>query len=235
MSALAHKLLQKYYANRPHPYRIFEEKAHALVNTSTVLLDAGCGRTAPVLAKFRGQAERLVGVDLVEFKDVPDDIETHNADLANIPLPSGSVDLIISRSVFEHLTEPDLVYREMARILKPGGKVLFLTANMWDYGTLIAKCIPNRWHGRIVKKTEGRDEIDTFPTAYKTNTRQAVNRLAANSGFDVSSFEYISQYPNYLLFNGVLFFIGTCFERLIHRVQQLAILRGWILVTLHKR
>ena len=54
------------------------------------------------------------------------------------------------------------------------------------------------------------------------------------SGLKVDAFEYLSQYPNYLMFNGALFFIGTCFEKLISRVDALRILRGWILVTLRK-
>jgi hypothetical protein len=27
---------------------------------------------------------------------------------------------------------------------------------MWDYGTLVAYIIPNKYHARIVKKVEGR-------------------------------------------------------------------------------
>ena len=48
---------------------------------------------------------------------------------------------------------------------------MFLTANMWDYGTLVARAVPNRFHAGIVKVVEGRAEEDTFPIAYKTNTR----------------------------------------------------------------
>ena len=81
---------------------------------------------------------------------------------------------------------------------------------------------------------EGRQEEDTFPTAYKSNTRRSVERLAAASGLRVAAFDYLSQYPNYLMFNGVLFFLGMCYEKLIARVHALRGLRGWILVTLEK-
>ena len=36
-------------------------------------------------------------------------------------------------------------------------------------------------------------------------------RLASEPGL-MWNFEYLSQYPNYLMFNGVLFFLGMCFE-----------------------
>jgi SAM-dependent methyltransferase len=235
MSALAHRLLDRFYRGVPHPYRLFEQHVDRLIaQGARVLLDAGCGRTVPVLRKYLGRAERLIGVELVEFTDVPPGIETHNTDLAHLPLADASVDLIMSRSVFEHLTDPASVYREFARVLRPGGRVVFLTANLWDYGTLVARLVPNRLHGRIVKVVEGRAEEDTFPTAYKTNTRSDVDRLAADAGLAVERFEYLSQYPNYLMFNGLLFALGTAFEKLISRFEFLRFLRGWILVTLVK-
>lgn len=234
MTALAQKLLHKFYADSTHPYRAYEQCVDGLLRPADTLLDAGCGRSVPVLKRYLGRAGRLIGVELVEFSDVPPGIETHNADLAKLPLADGSVDLIMSRSVFEHLSDPDSVYREFSRVLRPGGAVVFLTANMWDYGTLVARLIPNRFHARIVKRVEGRDEEDTFPTAYRTNTRRDVDRLAAASGLDVESFQYLSQYPNYLMFNGALFYLGMCFEKLISRFNSLRFLRGWIMVTLRK-
>ena len=235
MTSLAQRLLTRFYKDSPHPYRIFEEHVDSLLAPGArVLLDAGCGRTVPVLRKYIGKADRLVGVDLVDFPDVPSSIEAHKTNLATLPLPDSSVDVIMSRSVFEHLTDPDAVYREFMRVLRPGGRVVFLTANMWDYGTLVARLVPNRFHGRIVRFAEGRAEEDTFPTAYKTNTRRDVDRLAHASGLEVEEFRYLSQYPNYLMFNGLLFAIGTAYEKVISRFEGLRLLRGWIMVTLLK-
>lgn len=236
MTAMADRLLRKYYANSPHPYRLFEVAVDQALGTAKqkVLLDAGCGRTVPVLRKYLDRASHLIGIELVDFTDVPPGIEAHQADLAHIPLPDACVDVIMSRSVFEHLTDPESVYREFQRLLKPGGQLIFLTANMWDYGTLVARLVPNRFHSGIVKRVEGRAEEDTFPTAYKTNTRADVNRLAQGAGLTVQRFEYLGQYPNYLMFNGPLFLLGTAYDKLICRFHALRILRGWILVTLGK-
>ena len=234
MSESAERLLKKFYGNSPHPYRLFEEQVGRTLRPDSVLLDAGCGRTVPVLRKFVGRASRLIGVELVEFTDVPSGIETFRADLANIPVADASVDVIMSRSVFEHLEDPAAVYNEFARILKPGGRVIFLTANMWDYATLIARLVPNRFHPSIVRWTEGREEADTFPVCYRTNTHRTVLRLAADAGLEVDEFRYLGQYPNYLMFNAALFLLGTGYDKLVTRFEALRFLRGWILVTLRR-
>lgn len=235
MTTLSEKLLRRYYKSEDHPYRIFERRINDLLNPGDTLLDAGCGRTVPVLRNYVGRAQRLIGVELEEFTDVPEGIETFNTDLANIPIEDSCVNLIMSRSVFEHLQDPAAVYQEFSRILKPGGKIVFLTANMWDYGTLVARLVPNRFHARIVKNVEGRAEEDTFPTAYRTNTLGDVKRLADSSGLTINSFEYLNQYPNYLMFNGLMFFLGMCYEKITSRFEFLRILRGWIMVTLEKK
>ena len=122
MESLAIRLRERSYCNALHSYRVFEQRVESMVEPGcTLLLDTGCGRTVPVLRKFLGKAARLIGVELVEFTDVPPGNEAHNSDLGRLPLPDASVDVVMSRSVFEHLTDPASVYRELARMLCPGG------------------------------------------------------------------------------------------------------------------
>jgi SAM-dependent methyltransferase len=234
VSELANRLLGKFYGDSPHPYRIFEDEVGRALRSESVLMDAGCGRTVPVLRKYIGRASRLIGVELVEFTDVPKGIETFQADLSSIPVPSASIDVIMSRSVFEHLEDPAAVYRESARILKPGGRLIFLTANMWDYATLIARVVPNRFHPAIVARVEGREEADVFPVCYRTNTYRAVARLAADARLEIEDFRYLGQYPNYFMFNAALFVLGTGYDKLVSHFESLRFLRGWILVTLRR-
>jgi SAM-dependent methyltransferase len=234
MTALSEKFLEKYFGQQEHPYQTFEKTVDSLLCSNHTLLDAGCGRTAPVLSKFLGKAGRLIGIDLVDFQDVPSDMELYNGDLSHIPLPDQSVDIMMARSVMEHIEQPTAVYREIYRVLKPGGYLVFLTANLWDYASLIAHVTPNRWHPWIVAKTEGRQEHDVFPTQYKTNTYRAICKHCIESGLTLHQFEYLGQYPAYFMFNGFLFLIATGYEKLISRFRFLHFLKGWILATLYK-
>jgi SAM-dependent methyltransferase len=233
MTALAQRLKDRYF-RQPHPYELFEREIMRHLKSEHTLLDAGCGRTAPILAKFRGMARRLVGIDLVEFDSTAKELELHRCDLAAIPLDDDTVDIVMARSVMEHVTDPARVYTEVHRVLKPGGRFVFLTANLWDYASLVAKLVPNRFHPWIVSKTEGREETDVFPVAYRTNTRRAVERYARRTGFAVESFSYLGQYPCYFMFNGFLFLLATGYEKSISKVRLLNFLQGWIFVTLRK-
>ena len=234
MTELAERLLERYFGDDEHPYITFERRVEALLSPEHTLLDAGCGYTAPVLVKYRGKARRLIGIDLVEFPAGVDGVELRRGDLARTGLEDSSVDVAMARSVMEHVTDPRAVYAEMHRILRPGGYFVFLTGNLWDYAALAACAVPNRFHPWIVRRTEGREEFDTFPTAYKTNTRRAVNKWSAGAGLDVVSFEYLGQYPSYFMFNGALFLVATAYEKLLRRFRALACLQGWILVVLRK-
>jgi SAM-dependent methyltransferase len=235
MTKLAERLLERYFGDDEHPYRTLEREVETAVRPEHTLLDAGCGRGAPVLLKYRGKAQRLIGVDLVEFDSPVDGVELLNNDLASIALDDGSVDIVMCRSVMEHIEDPRAVYREIHRVLKPDGRFIFLTANLWDYASLIAKIVPNRFHPWIVAKTEGRKEKDVFPVQYRTNTHGAVEHWAGSAGFEVVSFRYLGQYPGYFMFNGALFALATAYEKMLRRFESLRFLRGWMLVTLRKR
>ena len=233
MTALAQRLKDKYF-QQDHPYRIFECEVDHYLEPGHTLLDAGCGRTAPILAKYRGKARRLIGVDVVDLNQTVEGLELYHCDLGEIPLDDSCVDLVMARSVMEHVTDPAKVYAEIYRVLKPGGHFIFLTANLWDYASIIAKLIPNRLHPWIVSKTEGREERDVFPIAYRTNTRSAVDKWTKQVGFENVSFSYLGQYPSYFMFNGFLFLLATGYEKLVGRVSLLNFLQGWILATLRK-
>lgn len=238
MKTYTQRLKERFFESEDHPYRHFERKIHELLNDGEAILDAGCGHSADVLRKYKDTATRLIGVDLVDFDKVAksdSDIEVLTNNLAKIDVEDNSMNIIISRSVFEHLEDPLSVYKEFSRLLKSGGHAIVLTPNLGDYSAWISKAVPNKWHPWLVSKTEGRNERDTFPAFYRTNTVGAVNRLASKTGFELIELEYLGQYPCYFMFNPVLFLMATGYEKLISRFEMLKYLRGWLLFVLQKK
>ncbi len=227
--------MDKYFPPSDHPYRYYDTVVENFVNQESTILDIGCGRTAPNLKKYLGRAKRLIGIEVIPFTETIDGIELYTHDIIDMSsVESDSVDVVFCRSVMEHITDADGAYKEVLRILKPGGRFVFLTANFYDYASIIAHIIPNRFHASIVKATEGREEEDTFPTAYACNTKRKVLSLCEEHGFDVAEFKYMGQYPCYFLFNKYLFWLGTKYELFLRRFKSLHFLQGWIFSTLQK-
>jgi len=237
---LSERLKERWFDDADHPYCHFEREIERQLEPQHVLLEVGCGRRAELVRRFAGRAADLVGLDLV----APDQdvaaglaggtVRLVRGDVAATGLPDASVDLMISRALMEHVREPQPVFDEVRRVLKPGGKYVFLAPNLCDYGALLAKLVPNRLHPTIVRWTEGRDARDTFPAWFRCNTRRALRRLCARSGLELASLRYLGQYPAYFLFNPLLFTLASAYEKLISRFEALGFLRGWILVVIKK-
>jgi SAM-dependent methyltransferase len=145
-----------------------------------------------------------------------------------------SIDLAYSRSVMEHIEDVEAAFSEIYRVLRPNGRYIFLTPNFWDYASLIAYTVPNRFHAKIVRWSEGRSEEDTFPTYYRSNTYRGIDRLMKRSGLHLSRFDYLGQYPSYLMFSEMLFSVASRYEKFLERHSSLHWLRGWILCILYK-
>jgi len=93
------------------------------------LYDLGCG-TAPYKRFFLRYASEYVGVDWSEsFHDSAADVV---ADLNQpLPLPESVADTVVSISVLEHLSRPQVMLGEAYRILKPGGSLILQVPFQW--------------------------------------------------------------------------------------------------------
>jgi SAM-dependent methyltransferase len=227
-------IVKRFYPPEYDPYRHFEREVASRLKSGDTLVDAGCGRSAPVLSLFGSIAAKAIGTDTVRFDPSLHGLILFNSNLTEIPLRADSADLVICRSVLEHLETPISVYKEVHRILKPGGKFIFITPNIWSYPIVAARIIPNRLHASIVHFAEGRPEDDTFRTCYRSNSFRAIRKLAVLSGFEVESLRYLSMLPHYLLFHPLAFRIGVAYERAITRIHMLRRLQHWILGVLTK-
>lgn len=218
-----------------HPYRTLEAAIESYLSATSAILDIGCGRTAPNLVKMQAPGRTLYGIDLVEFSVAPPNVTLLRQSVAEMPgIPSESIDIAYSRSVMEHIEDVDGAFREIRRVLRPGGVYVFLTPSLYDYASLIASIVPNAWHPAIVRRTEGRQEEDVFPTRYRANTHRTIRRLAADHGMGIVRLDYLGQYPSYLVFNRFLFWAASQYQRLISRIRMLNPLQGWILCVLTK-
>lgn len=123
MKKTTEALIRKFYRAEEHPYRIFESTILRLIQSGSLVLDAGCGRRSEAGALLARNSARVIGLDLVDRSD--ENIMYAKSNLEQLPLPHESMDQVIARSVMEHLEDPSSVWKEIARVLKPRGSVYF--------------------------------------------------------------------------------------------------------------
>ncbi|SHG80412.1 class I SAM-dependent methyltransferase [Halobaculum gomorrense] len=96
------------------------------------LLDAGCGQETPVLTRAAAGVD-AVGIDLsagqLDIAAERTGAALVRGDLTRLPLADGVVDAVTALHSVIHvpLAEHPVVYREFARVLRPGGR-LYVTA-----------------------------------------------------------------------------------------------------------
>lgn len=93
------------------------------------MLDVGCGN-GRFLTTMRALGWAVQGVEFSESGVKAcrmSDLSVHHGDLASAAFPDGSFDLITVRHVIEHVPEPQPFIAELARILRPGGRLVVET------------------------------------------------------------------------------------------------------------
>jgi arsenite methyltransferase len=109
--------------------------AFAKLRPGETVVDLGCGGGLDVLlaAAKVGPAGRAIGLDMTPemidrarrnaARQGTANVEFHLATIDQLPLADGSVDCLISNCVVNLAPDKAAVFREMFRVLKPGGRV----------------------------------------------------------------------------------------------------------------
>ena len=151
------------------------------------------------------------------------------------PFDGNSFHACVSNYVLEHVEDPALHFREVARILKPGGVYCFRTPNLWHYVTLASKLTPHRFHTLLANRLRKLCEAhDPYPTFYRANTRRTLARLCRAAGLLPASISTIEAEPSYGRCHPLCFFPMMLYERLVNRTRTLQCLRMNIFAVMTK-
>jgi hypothetical protein len=100
-------------------------------------------------------------------------------------------DLATLRMVAEHIVNPEAAVASLHGLVKNGGLVVVFTVNKQSPISLLSGLTPFWLHHPVKKLMWGGDEEDTFPVAYKMNTRSQLGRLFSAGGFREVGFAYL--------------------------------------------
>ena len=177
-----------------------------------MVLDAGSGPGSWILQLSRERIGLLMGADIY----VPDVSRLDAFVLARceqLPFAERTFDMVVAYMVFEHLPEPRLAFREYARVLKPGGYLVFKTPAVHTPLFLLAKLMPTRLHKRL-KARIGTAEGDVFPTYYRANKLSSLERELSAAGFQRDWVYTVDQTYAYLSHARWTYALGLLYSRL---------------------
>ena len=121
-----------------------------------------------------------------------------------IPLRTESVDLVFSEYLMEHVSDPEATVAESARILRPGGRLIWMAPNLWSYQGLLTKLTPfrfHRWVNQLLQPvTPRRASADVFPTYLRLNSISRIRRTLARAGLELEECYTVADAPHYTQF-----------------------------------
>lgn len=124
--------------------------------------DLGCGEV-PLYEAYRDLVDRSICLDWPGTKRVLSHVEIE-CDLSDpLPLVDGSLETVVLSDVLEHVPEPSALWRELGRVITPGGNVLLNVPFFY-------------W-------------LHEQPHDYYRYTSHALRRFAETNGFDVVHLE----------------------------------------------
>ena len=151
-------ILQYEFINGSHPKRI---------------LSVGCGPVEGLkwLVPFVGQEGKVIGLDIepLHGENVGQNIEFVIGSVEQTPLETGSFDLVLALDVFEHLDNDCASFREVVRLVKPGGMLL-----------LTVPALPSVWGGQ--------DVVSEHRRRYTKSTLKRLFDEANLSGYRIAYF-----------------------------------------------
>ena len=105
------------------------------VEPGAVVVDLGCGAGTDLLiaAQMTGSSGRVIGIDMTAgmldrarasaAEMGLGRVELHESLIESLPLEDASVDVVISNGVIDLVPDKDVVFDEIDRVLRPGGRL----------------------------------------------------------------------------------------------------------------
>lgn len=176
--------------------RLFKDTAFDMVGHADTILDAGTG-TGRFARRLASEGRQVIAVDAAEAmletarqnaerEGLADNIRFVQGDIEDIPIGDASVDAITCIHVLVHYERIDQVVREFARVLKPGGCVVFELAS-----SRVAKLYNRLWRLAV------RRDYFSYRDYYRSFGH--VRRILEDNGLIVERVKRVKKVPKVVL------------------------------------
>lgn len=169
-------------------YDAIVTQALAELAPGSVVADLGGGRTCSFANALTPDRKfTLVAVDIspveLAHNHTADDVRVGDV-TKRIPLEDHSVDLLVSRTLLEHVASVDNVAIEIARVLRPGASTIHLLPCRYAIFAIVARLLPFQFAKRVLHTLipESRGVVE-FDVVYHRGHPRALERTFRRAGF----------------------------------------------------
>jgi SAM-dependent methyltransferase len=184
---------------------------HAQVREGETILDLGSGGGIDVFraSKLVGEKGKVIGLDATpemifrarETAKKHDyrNVEFRLGEIEHMPIESNSVDLVISNCVLNLVPDKRLAFKEIYRVLKPGGRIAISDMVATQEGRRVIK--PEEWAGCIAGAVTFEEYKDTlektgFLDINALDESHPINEEMISQGLQVKSVAWMARKPN---------------------------------------
>nr|WP_286194239.1 class I SAM-dependent methyltransferase [Synechococcus sp. CCY 0621] len=143
---------------------------------------------------------RLICSELVE-KGQSVDLEMLHQDLCSLTFPDASFDLVLCNEIFEQVRDLDVAFKEIVRVLRPGGQLVATCPMAFGQRQSIIKALPDPNGGAPVfldiAERHG-DPVDSGTVVYRIPGWELIEQLVV-AGFCDASIQHISSWKHGIL------------------------------------
>ncbi|MGA3150235.1 MAG: class I SAM-dependent methyltransferase [Candidatus Saccharimonadales bacterium] len=159
---------------------------------NAVDVGGGYGRLSKFLANFADKvtlaepSQQQLDIAKIYLKDSPE-VERRHLQAADLKMPARSVDLVLVVRVLHHLPDPMAEFKEIARVLKPGGTFILEFANDAHFLNRLRYGV----HGKRVPKTpvdiSSEASKKAGEVAFVNHHPKTIIKLLHEAGFEVET------------------------------------------------
>lgn len=190
-------------------------------DSTTWVLDMGGGGHSPFAHHLSGEKlSTVVALDILE------DYLRSNSELklkivgdvcGRLPLRGGAMDVVVTRSVLEHLRDSRAAVNEIHRILAPGGVCIHVFPARFSPFSLLNQIIPEKIARRLLFAffPEWSDHCG-FRAFYRNCDAQAMAKVHADAGFVIRTIECRYYQSIYYKFFVPLYIISLSYDAMAY-------------------
>ena len=222
-------------------FRLYEKVVVGYMNArpNQIILDIGGGKSCP-FAQYRDPRlnARIIAVDVSReaLENNHDVDEKRVADVTQgLPFGNGEVDLIVSRTVLEHLQNPEAFIGIARRILKRNGYFITLFPSKFAPFAFLNVLLPEKVSTKLLSYffPESRS-LTGFPAFYEKCYYSAIKSLLEKHGF-VTLDTYLSYYQSHYFRFFVPLFLASALYEIVLQALGAKDLCAYVLVVARKQ